>query len=289
MPQPSISSCFKAISKHECDYSLIPFENSSNGPVVLSYDLFRDFFVQHSHRDWQQFKGPDFEVIAEQFVSIHHNFISFGRDLGHVQRIYSHPQVWSQCNRFLEQLEEQCDHKIEKIDVSSTSKAVSVLSMIKSRDQQGKSAAIASATASEIHGVPIQRTNIEDVHDNTTRFLVLGNRGSGGMIHFTPRTDKKLSEKKMTLLTFIIKDNDNFGSLCNILQVFKQHNLNLQTISTRPSRISAWRYVFFVEVWYEEKPLSAALVELDTMVLDLAVIGTFYRPNKFFDMVGKRG
>lgn len=271
------------MGENKCDYSLIPFENSSNGQVVLSYDLFRDWFVRDSRHDFKDFKDPQFEVIAEQFVPIHHNLITFGTDLKKIEKIYSHPQVWSQCNKFLDQLDSESDHKIEKIDVPSTSKAVSVLNGIKSRCEQTKCAAIASSMASEIHGVPILKTNIEDFDGNTTRFLVLGQRNKH-LIHISPTTNKKLSSTKMTLLTFIIKDNDNFGSLCNILQVFKNHNLNLQTITTRPSVISPWRYVFFVEVWYSQE-LESALLELRTMVLNLTVIGSFYRSQKFFQMI----
>ncbi|VEU19686.1 DEKNAAC100743 [Brettanomyces naardenensis] len=287
LPQASIAGCFKSIDDDQCDYSLVPFENSSNGQVVLAYDLYRDWFVRESHRDSGKFKEPEFEVIAEQFVPIHHNLISFGSDLSKIEQIYSHPQVWSQCNRFLEELETKSDHKIEKIDISSTSKAVYLLNTIKSRERRSKCAAIASSTASEIHGVPIRRSNIEDFDGNTTRFLVMG-RKQRKLLSIDPVSNKKLSDKKMTLLTFIIKDNDNFGSLCNILEVFKQHNLNLQTITTRPSIISPWRYVFFVEIWYSEE-LTTALAELQAEVLNLTVIGSFYRSKKFFDMVGAAG
>ncbi|KAF6006071.1 hypothetical protein HII13_005191 [Brettanomyces bruxellensis] len=283
LPQPSISGCFKAIGEGLCDYSLIPFENTSNGQVVLSYDLFRDWFVEASHKNSEEFTEPQFEVVAEQFVAIHHNLISYASDLKYIERIYSHPQVWSQCNKFLDHLDDIVDHKIERIDVSSTSKAVSVLSDIKSKAERKKCAAIASAMASEVHGVPIVKTSVEDFQGNTTRFLVLGKK-KNSPVKINPIVNKKLSPMKVTLLTFVIKNNDNFGSLCNILQVFKQHNLNLQTITTRPSVISPWRYVFFVEVWYTEE-LSAALIELRSMVLSLTVIGSFYRAKKFFEMI----
>ncbi len=239
--------------------------------------------MEVSHENRAKFKEPEFEVVAEQFVAIHHNLISYGSDLTNIERLYSHPQVWSQCNKFLDHLDDIVDHKIEKIDVSSTSKAVSILTGIKSKAERKKCAAIASTMASEVHGVPIVKMGVEDFQGNTTRFLVLGRKGNG-LIKINPMVNKKLSPMKVTLLTFVIKDNDNFGSLCNILQVFKQHNLNLQTITTRPSVISPWRYVFFVEVWYSDE-LSAALIELRSMVLSLTVIGSFYRANKFFEMI----
>ncbi|ODV83197.1 hypothetical protein CANARDRAFT_203543 [[Candida] arabinofermentans NRRL YB-2248] len=283
LPQPSINSCFKAISKDECDYSIIPFENSSNGQVVLSYDLFRDWFI-HEDRlrtKLQNIYDPNFTVIAEQFVSIHHNFITYSTDLTKINKIYSHPQVWSQCNKFLHKYELDNNIKIQKIDTSSTSQAVKILTQLTTDKEREETAAMASLTASEIHGVPVKLASIEDFKGNTTRFLVLGKAALPSV-----ETGKmnQVSDKKMSLLTFVIKDNDDFGSLCDILQVFKNHNLNLQSITTRPSVIGPWRYVFFVEVW-ESEGLSVALKELEDLVLDLTVIGSFNRSERFFEMI----
>ncbi|KAG7836144.1 hypothetical protein KL943_001793 [Ogataea angusta] len=295
LPQPSINSCFKAISKDECDYSIIPFENSSNGQVVLSYDLFRDWFIEEDQlklklRELEQsgssqassVKTPDFQVIGEQFVAIHHNFITFASDISKIKTIYSHPQVWSQCNKFLHKHELDNNIKVQKIDTSSTSKAVEIVASLKTDEERQTTAAMASLTASEIHGVPVKVSQIEDFKGNTTRFLVLGKKPLPDTR--LPFDSNPVSNKRMTLLTFIIKDNDNFGSLCNILQVFKNFNLNLQSITTRPSILSPWRYVFFVEVW-EGDGLPQALSEVEELVLDLTVIGSFPRSKKFFQMI----
>ncbi|KAH3666005.1 hypothetical protein OGAPHI_004194 [Ogataea philodendri] len=295
LPQPSINSCFKSISKDECDFSVIPFENSSNGQVVLTYDLFRDWFIQEDRlkiklREMEQStsseasstKTRDFQVIAEQFVTIHHNFITYSNDISKITTIYSHPQVWSQCNKFLHKHELDNNIKIQKIDTSSTSKAVEIVASLKTEEQRQTTAAMASLTASEIHGVPVKVSQIEDFKGNTTRFLVLSKKQ-------LPVLDSsialnKVSDKRLTLLTFIIKNNDNFGSLCDILQVFKQYNLNLQSITTRPSVVSPWRYVFFVEVW-EGSGMASALNEIEDLVLDLTVLGSFPRSDKFFQMI----
>ncbi|GME68652.1 hypothetical protein B5S31_g2607 [[Candida] boidinii] len=287
-PQPSIASCFKAIDNNECDYSLVPFENSSNGQVVLSYDLFRDWYINKEKllalsggENTQDIKTPDFSVIGEQFVSINHNFITFSSDLTKINKIYSHPQVWSQCNMFLNQHELDNSIKIQKIDTSSTSKAVEIVAKLRDDPvEREQVAAIASATASKIHNVPIQSTSIEDIKGNTTRFLVLGRTD-------LPKTgNDKTTKERISLLCFVIKKNDDFGSLCDILEVFKKYDLNLQTITTRPSVISPWRYVFFVEVWESEK-LKDALNSLDDLVLDYNVIGSFPRNQRFFDMIKK--
>lgn len=259
----------------EVDYSLVPFENSSNGQVVPTYDLFRDWFTRHLNGE------PNFKVIGEQFVSIHHNLISFTDDISKIKKLYSHPQAWGQCIKFMNENGFDNTLKIEKIDTSSTSKAVENLTLDK--DEMLVSGAIASKTASEIFNVPIQVSNIEDFSGNTTRFLVLGKKDDAqSKFKFTSEESSEISDKVLHFMTFIIKDNDNFGSLCDILEKFKVYNLNLQTITTRPSVISAWRYVFFVEVWDGEK-FEDCVNDLHDSCVENHVIGSFCRSNRFFD------
>lgn len=256
------------------DYSLVPFENSSNGQVVPTYDIFRDYFTRNLYGE------PQFNVIGEQFVSIHHNLISYTDDISKITKLYSHPQAWGQCLQFMKEHGFDNGLKIEKIDTSSTSKAVENLTL--NKDEMMTSGAIASETASEFFQVPIKAKNIEDFSGNTTRFLVLGKKNSS-KLQFTNEQNKDISrDKVLHFMTFIIKDNDNFGSLCTILEKFKRHNLNLQTITTRPSVISSWRYVFFVEVWDGDQ-FQDCMEELEEECVGKHVIGTFHRSQRFFD------
>lgn len=275
IPQKSIASCFTSINEGEVDYSVVPFENSSNGQVVPTYDLFRDWFTRHLNGE------PNFKVIGEEFVSIHHNLISFADDISKITKLYSHPQAWGQCIKFMNENGFDNGLKIEKIDTSSTSKAVENLTL--NKDERLISGAIASKIASENFNVPIKVANIEDFSGNTTRFLVLGNKDDkNSKLNFTSNENSDISDKILHFMTFIIKNNDNFGSLCDILEKFKVHNLNLQTITTRPSVISPWRYVFFVEIWDGDN-FKKCTSDLNDLCVENHVIGSFYRSNRFFD------
>lgn len=296
-PQKSIGACFTSVQDGAVDYSLVPFENSSNGQVVLTYDLFRDWFTSSASESAKKVVSTDtprFTVISEQFVPIHHNLITFADDVTKITKIYSHPQVWTQCRRFLAEYELDNNIKVEKLDTSSTSKAVENLLHVSDPEERQKTAAIASSTASEIHNVPIKIPSVEDFSGNTTRFLCLGpdsayldQSGHQAALNFTPDTNSGTSNQKMHLLTFLIKRNDDFGSLCDILEKFKKYNLNLQTITTRPSIDKPWQYVFFVEVWDGNEPdaLKACLAELEPLVFELSVVGSFYRSRRFFEML----
>lgn len=282
-PQSSIDDCFKFINAGKCDYSLVPFENSSNGQVIFTYDLLRDWYC--NKQDWDEFNGqlqinhekdqqPLFRVIGEQFVSIHHFLISYAKSLKDIKTIYSHPQVWSQCDNFFKT--QDLNKDLEKIDTSSTSRAVEIVSKLDPILMQ-EAGAIAGSLSAEIHDVPILMEQVEDNRENTTRFLILG-------YHNLPLLDVdigKASVEKMTLLSFILKSNNDYGSLCSSLLCFSSRNLNLLSITTRPSKIKPWLYVFFIEVLTRTEQdsinLQMALDNLDEYVSDKVVIGEEFR------------
>lgn len=252
LPQKSIAACFQSVNDGVVDYSLVPFENSSNGQVVFSYDLFKEWFMTGG--DIQ----PKFKILSEQFVAIHHNLITFAKDMKDITKIYSHPQVWTQCRKFLADLD------VEKQDTSSTSKAVENLVTL----NEPTSAAIAASTASEFYNVPILQANVEDNSSNTTRFLCLGSSALPST-SLTPN---------MHLITFSIKENQQAGSLCDILAEFKSHGLNLASITTRPSTVP-WQYVFFVEVW-DGPGINDVLSAIKDLVTEAVIIGSFDRQVK---------
>lgn len=253
LPQKSIAACFKSVNDGTIDYALVPFENSSNGQVVFTYDLFKEWFMNGGELK------PKFKIISEQFVPIHHNLITYSDCIEKITKIYSHPQVWTQCREFLADLD------VEKQDTSSTSKAVEILVQLNDHT----TAAIASATASDVYNVPILQNNIEDNSNNTTRFLCLGHN---------PLSSSTTEEPNMHLVTFSIKENQQPGSLCDILAEFKSHGLNLASITTRPSSIP-WQYVFFVEVW-DGPGLYEVLENIKDLVTEVAVVGSFNRKLK---------
>lgn len=252
LPQKSIAACFQSVNDGLVNYSLVPFENSSNGQVVFTYDLFKEWFMTEGKVE------PKFKILSEQFVAIHHNLITFAKDIKDITKIYSHPQVWTQCRKFL------ADLNVEKQDTSSTSKAVENLVLLK----EPTSAALAASTASEVYDVPILQANVEDNSNNTTRFLCLGSAA----------LPSSTAEPNMHLITFSIKENQQSGSLCDILAKFKLRGLNLASITTRPSSVP-WQYVFFVEVW-DGPGLEEVLQEIKGLVTKAVIVGSFNRQAK---------
>ena len=148
----------------------------------------------------------------------------------HIKRIYTHPQAFGQCEIFLQSYLKG----VERIDVSSTSRAAE---MVK-EDTNRESAAIASSLAADIHGLDVLARGIEDREDNTTRFFIL-RKG----------IDEKAKQTKSptkSLISFTV-DHRSPGALADVLECFRRSKLNLTSINSRPTKVVPFQYIFFVE------------------------------------------
>lgn len=157
-----------------------------------------------------------------------------------IKTLHTHPQVWTQCTKYLAA---HLSHA-ERIDTSSTSAAASY---VRAAPTPHSTAAIGSSLAAETNGLEIVAANIEDDAQNTTRFLVLCNSISSAVspsIHSI--TDHTSRNKRKSLITFTL-DHSRPGSLAEVLHAFGEHEFNLTSIDTRPSRRIAWHYIFCVE------------------------------------------
>ena len=151
-------------------------------------------------------------------------------DLQHIKFVLSHPQALGQCGKFVATYLPDA----ERYEVSSTSEAARLVR----EDRTGTKVAISSSLAAELNGLDILARSIQDVEENTTRFLVI-HRGS------VPSEDRQ-SHLRKALVTFGI-DHSKHGALASALLIFKNHDLNLTSIYPRPSQIRPWHYQFLVE------------------------------------------
>ncbi|KAL3458025.1 Prephenate dehydratase-domain-containing protein [Aspergillus heterothallicus] len=259
-PCVSFADAVAAVQNGEADYAIVPFENSTNGSVVQTLDLLVDRNGIYT----------DVEVCSEYYLTVHHCLLarkglippsSRERDYSSIVKLYTHPQAWGQCEEFLAK-----NFKgVERQDVSSTSKAGEVVL----KTNREVNAAIASRFAGEHYGLEILEENIEDISNNTTRFLVLKNVVSGcndlsfgdAKLASNCGLPQIISKRKKTLTSFIIRQN-TLGTLADALLIFKEFGLNLTSISTRPSQLQAWKYVFLVESETEQnKDVVPAIME----------------------------
>jgi prephenate dehydratase len=257
-PETTIEDVFSAVQSNTAYRGVVPFENSSNGSVVFTLDLFADLAKKY----------PDILVCGEAYVAVKHCLLGLPsssstspdnarskdegtpkdrkegvplHDISKVKTLYSHPQAWGQCKTFLSTYLRHAERR----DVSSTSKAAEVAS----QDKSGESAALSSIVAADMFGLDVLANAINDRVGNTTRFLVIRHRSTSPC----PSSASEVRNGKDTngnswksLITFTV-DHANPGALAHCLSAFSKQGLNLTSINTRPSGVANWNYIFFVE------------------------------------------
>lgn len=275
-------------------FGVVPFENSSNGSVLITLDLLTD----------RQGEFPNTNICGETYLSVRHCLLghvsgtvtqeesdlqnmaigiatsTFSNenptkssskprtDFRHIKSIYSHPQALGQCEVFLSTYLEHAVHH----EVSSTSEAARLVA----RDESCEEAAISSRFAAEANGLSVLAEGVQDVEDNTTRFLIIQkgpvNSKIGGLLPPKFHTPSGSGVNRKALVAFKIRHQTQ-GALANALIVFKNHDLNITSINNRPSRSRPWHYVFFVEFQGKKELEDPDLLRLALKDLDSTTEG----------------
>ncbi|MCX6062013.1 MAG: prephenate dehydratase [Campylobacterales bacterium] len=208
----SIDAVFKTLEASRAKFGVVPIENSRDGVVGETLDLLGKSSVK---------------IVAELYMPIHMAFVSKAEKLHDIKRIYSKDKGFGQCREFL--LEHGLD-RIEHIPVESTAKAA----VLASKDPEA--AAICSHIAAKLYGIPTLFENIEDSHNNATRFFILSdfkNAPSG--------------EDKTSILVRL-KEAQKSGALFHFLEDFNKAEINLSKIESRPARENdGFAYWFFID------------------------------------------
>ncbi len=210
LPLLNIEAVFKAVANKEAKYGVVPIENNTEGVVGITLDSLKKYGVK---------------IVAEICLDIHHSFASLQDDVTKIQRIYSHPQGYNQCLNFLE------THNlldVEFIPTQSTAKAAELAS----KDEFG--GAICSKIAAKINNVPLLFEKIEDNLANRTRFIII--------------SDFKTNPSGNDKTSVIAKTSHKTGALFELLKNFKEKNINLLKIESRPNKddtFNTWFYIDF--------------------------------------------
>ncbi|RKY24203.1 MAG: chorismate mutase [Planctomycetota bacterium] len=241
-PLADIRSIFDEVSKEHCDLGLVPIENTTGGGVIETLDALVD---------------SDIKICAEVLMAIHHNLMA-NCPLEQIKKIYSKPEVFAQCRNWLSATFKEA----QTIPVASSAMAAKMAA------DESDAAAIGSAIAAELYGLKIICENIEDISNNITRFLVIS------------REDAKPTGEDKTAILF--STAHKAGALADVLEVFKQYDVNLTNIESRPSKKRQWEYYFFVDFigHRTEERVRKVLKESGKHCLQLSVLGSFPRATE---------
>ena len=238
-PQPNISDVFDQVARRAASYGVVPIENSTDGAVFHTLDLFVD---------------SPLHICAQVLLRIEHGLMAaIPRE--EIKTLYSHPQALGQCRAWILKNFPAAD----LVEVSSTTRAAQI-----ARDQAAQgAAAIGSPLAAEMYGLSLLEDSIQDRATNTTRFLVIGEKTC-------PATGND-----RTSILFVI--NDRPGSLVKALQAFDQFHINMSKIESRPSKRKDWEYIFYVDLagHCEDAKVAEALAELANHCSLVKLLGSY--------------
>ncbi|MCX5678493.1 MAG: prephenate dehydratase [Candidatus Omnitrophica bacterium] len=234
----TITDVFAEVEKLRADYGVVPIENSIDGAVTHTQDMFID---------------SELKICSEVYLEVSHNLLSNESDKRKIRKVYSKSQVFGQCRLWIE----ANLPGVELVEVSSTAKAAEIVS------KERFSACIAGELAAKKYKLKTLCGSIEDSFHNVTRFLVIG------------KIEARPTKKDKTSIMFSVKDRA--GALHDILVPFKRHGISMTKIESRPSKVRAWEYYFFVDIkgHHHEPKVAKALRELGRSATYMKILGSY--------------
>lgn len=228
------------VESGQADFGLLPIENTSSGSINEVFDL-----LQHAQ----------VSIVGEVTHSVEHCLLATpGTELSHINKIFAHPQPFAQCSRFIQGLgdiqHETCD---------------STFHALQSAVETANSAAIGSAQAGKNVGLEVVKSGLANQSENHSRFIVVA------------RNPLQVSKQIPTKTSLIMATKQQAGSLADALMIFKQHQINLVKLESRPVPGNPWEEVFYVdlEANLDDLHVKQALEELKEHTQYTRVLGCY--------------
>lgn len=204
---------FQQVSKDIADFGILPLENTTSGSINEVYDL-----LQHT----------ELSIVGELTYPIGHCvLISEETELANIDTIYSHPQVIAQCNQFVQGLD-----KVHINYCESSSHAMQLVSKL----NKPNIAALGNEEGGKLYGLTPLLNNIANQTNNITRFIVVAKKPT--------EVSPQIASKTLLLMT----TEQRAGALVDALLVFKQHNIQMLKLESRPIYGKPWEEMFYLEI-----------------------------------------
>ena len=198
------------VASGKADYAVLPIENSTAGIVAGVYDLLQEY---------------NNYIIAETYIKVEHALLGLpGTDLDKVTTVYSHPQGLMQCEGFLEQHKDW--NQISQANTAQSAQKVLL-------EKNPSHVAIASEEAAQVYGLEVLKHKINDLDNNTTRFVIV--------------TNTRKFVKNAKKMSIVFETANEAGTLYNLLSHIIYNGLNMNKIESRTIEGREWEFRFFVD------------------------------------------
>lgn len=224
-----------ALMNHEIEKGVLPFENSTTGEVEEVFDLLYKY---------------DVKISGFYDLKVDQNLMGIkGSEISDIKKVYSKLEAIEQCEDALKPFHFEC------IPYTNTALAAKFVS-----EQKDKTiGAIAAKESADEYGLEILMENINTLHDNVTRFIVIENE--------CPKTSD------LVMAMFAV--NHESGALAQIMQIIAKHELNMTSIHSHACKDKSWQYYFYVEIEgnISDKNVQACFEECQQYCEKFKVIG----------------
>ena len=237
---------FNQVETGQADYAVVPIENTSSGAINDVYDL-----LQHT----------SLSIVGEMTITIDHCVLVSGTpDLNSIETVYSHPQPFQQCSKFLNRYPHW---KIEYTE--STSAAMEKVAQANSPHV----AALGSEAGGVLHGLQVLAHIEANQSQNITRFVVLARKAIN------------VSDQVPAKTTLLMATGQQAGALVEALLVLRNHNLIMTKLESRPIHGNPWEEMFYLDIQanLESPEMQKALKELGEITRSMKVLGCYPSEN----------
>jgi prephenate dehydratase len=242
VPCASFQAVFDAVLEGRVQYGALPLENSLSGSIHENYDLIIHY--------------PDLKIVGEKKIRIVHNLIVVpGTSFEDIKRVYSHPQGFAQCAKFLDKYPAW-----ERLPYYDTAGSVAMIATKGNKEN----AAIASTEAAQAYKMQILKESIETNAHNYTRFVIL-----------TREENVQVTKPNKASLVFSVSDKP--GSLYICLKILSEKTVNMTKLESRPIHGKPWEYMFYVDVEIpdSEALFHEAIEQLQKETENLKILGLY--------------
>lgn len=242
IPCPSIDEIFRATASGAAHYGVVPVENSTEGVVSRSLDLFLN---------------SPLHIVGETSLMVRHNLLRLTDSMEGIEAVYAHPQALAQCQAWLAtHLPNAARHP-----ASSNAEGARLAST------NAAWAGIASERAGTQYGLHMPAYGIQDDAFNRTRFAVV----------CLPQTLPSPEASGKDCISLVVSVSNRPGAVHDLLMPLKEHGVSMTRFESRPARSGQWEYYFYIDLQghLSQPHVKQALAELQELCAFYKVLGTY--------------
>lgn len=249
----TIDEVFEQVcEKEECDYGIVPIENTLDGYVMRTLDLILE---------------EDVVILDENKVKVQFSLVGNVSGEEEIKQLFVQFKANGQCRKYINSL-----HGVKLVTTESNME-----SYYKIGDEPGNAAVVPMHVAADTEKKYII-DNITDADNNYTRFVIF-KKGRVDLknVKKDENTRTFLEKQKIRIPVYIMPAVDKPGVLFEILREFYDKRINLLSIMSRPTKHEMGTYNFYIEIDGLYEALDEIAITLNNIKKenDIKILGIY--------------